>query len=183
LIVLATAAALGLVLWWHNHAVDAAREVGRRAADREWQAAFDTAHGAALNWRSAYQSTSTALVTIRKEAHEKDLRLNAAAADALRLHGPGRATAPVCGRRDAAVISGATGRHDAPAPVEDAPRPDLPANGGFAIVPWGWLVERAKEHDDLLSEVTTWRAWHPDQAAAHEAARANLSEIKPGFGD
>ena len=180
-LVLAALAAVGALLWWHNHAVEAARKEGREAAGREWKGAFDTAHKAALDWSAAYNATATALANARKEAHEQDRRRIAADADALRLRGPGRAAAPVCGRQDAASLSPAPGGPGAPAPLDDAPRPDLPAGDGLAVVRWSWLVDRAREHDQLLSEVTAWRGWYGDHATAHEEARERLDGVGPGF--
>ncbi len=180
-LVLAALAAAGALLWWHNHAVEEARKEGREAADKEWKGAFDTMHKAALDLTDAYNATATALANARKEAHEQDRRRIAADADALRLRGPGRAAAPVCGRRDAASLSPAPGGPDSPNRPADAPLAPMPDDQPAAILPWTGTVAFAESHDRWRSEALTWRSWHRDMRAAHEEARARLAKTKPEF--
>jgi hypothetical protein len=56
----------------------------------------------------------------------------------------------------------------------------MPAEDGFAIVPWGWLVTRAQEHDELISEAITWRAWKKEQDELLLQRKRELPD--PAFG-
>lgn len=176
---LACIALLAGAVWYHGRAVDRARAEGREAANLQWQGAFDTAHRAALQWRAAYQDTSTRLATIRKEAHETERRRIAADADTLRLRGPGRAAAPVCGRIDPAGLSPAPGGPERPDRPGNAPLAPLPDGEPMAIVPWRDLTRWGEQADQWRSEALTWRTWYYEQRAAHDAARARLDEVQP----
>lgn len=161
----AMAAIFGAVLW-HNHTVTRAYERGKAAGgavrDTAWKAAFDEMHRGALLWKRNYEAEAARRTQLERQIHVQNLSRNSAAAGDLRLRGPGRAAA--CrGPGLGAGISARTGGHDSPVAPGDAPGTPLPAGDGFAVVPWGWIVERAKERDDLLSEALTWRSWYYDQ--------------------
>ena len=180
-------ALLGGVGWWHVHAVHAAFDQGKvagiAASDAKWQGAFDQMQHASEIWRANYITISTALSDKLGARYAQDLRDNAAAADDLRLRGPGKAAA--CGRSidHPGVPGSAAGAGPAPA-APDAPRPKLPADDGFAVVPWGWLVDRAREHDNLLAEVATRRAWYDQQKTLYDDQVAQLRTTfpEPAFG-
>lgn len=98
-----------------------------------------------------------AAAKIRKANDEENRRIAADAHD-LRLSGPGRA---VCNPQPAAT---AGGRVES-APVADAAGSALPSDDR-AAVPWGWLVVRATEHDQLRAEVDSWHTWYARLVAA-----------------
>lgn len=167
--------------WWVNHKISAAysdgRAQGRIEANADWQLALDAAHADAVKWRTAYEATSAFISTRLREQHDQDLRDNARLAGDLGLRGPGQAAAR-CGPGGAAQLAGgACGREPAPA-GPDAPADPVPAGDGFAVVPWGWLVDRAREHDDLLAENQSWRSWHHDQRNAYDEAVAQLRAVQ-----
>lgn len=178
---LAGALALGGVWLWHSHAVTVAHRTGvaegRKAAAKDWHAAFDTMHGAALTWRTAYEASSASISNRLREKNDADLADNARLADALGLRGPGQAAARCGPVRAAGVASAAGGREPAPA-RPDAPGSAVPAGDEFAIVPWPWLVERAREHDDLLAEAEAWRKADADHRDAYADAVARLKAVK-----
>ena len=178
----ALAAALVLLgaWWWHAHAVSSARAAGeaagRAAADKDWNAAFDTMKAAADQWKRNYQASSAQLARTIGERHVQEIATNAAAADDLRLRGPGKAAA--CrGPGGDPGLAARTGRSDPAGPPGDAapggvPAPDRPTD--WAVVPWGWLVNEAEEKDALRSEVTGWRSWYDGQGRLHRDAVARL---------
>lgn len=186
--VIAALAVLGGLFWWHGHAVDAAREegraAGRAAADLEWKTAFDKQREASRQWRTNFEAAQGALSQALEESYEADLRTNAARADALRLSGPGRASAARCGPSPHSGVAAGTGGYEQTAPGPDAPGPGMPENDRYAIVPWPWLVQRAEEFDALRAENLTWRRWNDQQRALHNEAvrklRAQMPE--PEFG-
>jgi hypothetical protein len=184
---LAMAAIFGAV-WWHNHAVEAARtegvKAGRIAANGEWKDAFAKMRGAADDFRRAYEIRGGTITTLLGDRHAQNLADIAAHADDLRLRGPGAAAA--CPRSGGDPgLAGRPGAQGGPAPQPDAPGPGVPPDQQFAIVPWGWLVRRGEEHDSLLDEVKTWRSWHDQQGALHaeliERLRRELP--RPEFGN
>ena len=182
----AMAAILGVVLW-HNHAVESARaegiEAGKLAADAEWKAAFEAERTAAQLWKRGFEASTVRINDLLGARHDQNLRDIGARADDLRLRGPGKAAA--CGRPGADPrLSGGSGAGGQPAAPADAPTDQVPDGDRRAIVPWGWLVARAEDHDALLTEVTTWRSWHGQQKAAHAEAVARLKAQfpDPAFG-
>lgn len=192
----AAIAALALIaggLWWHGRAVaaahDAAFAAGRAHEAARWQGAFATMQQASNQWKTNYETAAAALSTERRLRHAEDLGRIAAAADDLRLRGPGKAAAPACRPIADPGAGTAAGGPVIGAAEPDAPRPGMPAPDGpdqFALVPWGWLVQRAEEHDRLLSEALAWRAHDAEQRALLLDRRAELKrqieEAKPAFG-
>lgn len=181
---LAVVAALGALWWWHASTVSDAREegrlAGRQAEAARWQAAFDTAHKAALDWRTAYMGTAETLNTERKARYAADLRAIAASADALRLRGPGAAAAPRCRPGAGLAAAASAGGPDGPGRPADAPLAPLPDEEPMAILPWAGVTRFAEQHDALRAEVLTWRAWYAEQQALRERAIKALP--KPDFG-
>lgn len=177
----AMAAILGAVLW-HNHAVESAREAGveagKLARDSYWKDEIAFQREAARNWKTAVDHKSATISILKGQLHDQELRDNSAVADDLRLRGPGKAGA--CpGRGGDPGVPARAGANGQPAAPADAPPGEVPDGDRNAIVPWGWLVARAEDHDELLSEVKTWRSWHRDQQAAHAAAVAALKRQLP----
>lgn len=182
----AMAAIFGAVLW-HGHAVESAYDRGKiagaAAEKKDWQIAFAAMKRAAYHWRDESEAQSDQITELTGARHDQTLRDNSALAGDLRLRGPGQAAACRRPGADPGLSSGA-GADRRPGAPADAPAGQVPAGDGSAIVPWGWLVARAEEHDQLLSEVTTWRSWHDQQKAAHDEAVARLKAEfpDPAFG-
>jgi hypothetical protein len=95
----------------------------------------------------------------RMKNDEQNRRI-AAAADDLRLRGPGKATCA-----GSASLPSAAGGHVAPSGDGNAAGPQVPSDDR-AAVPWGWLVNRAEEHDVDRAEVLSWREWYSRLVAA-----------------
>lgn len=181
------ALALVLLAWaaisWFDGKIDDARREGRAAADAQWRVAISAANDAARQWKTAYEFKAAEAAIRRRSAHEADLARNAAAADDLRLRGPGRAAAPRCGPVDRARAGTAAGGSAATAARPDAPASPLPPADGpdqFAIVPWSWLTGRARDFDDLRDEVITWRTWYLEQADLLRKEKLELPEPQLG---
>jgi hypothetical protein len=173
---------IGALVWYHNHAVGKAYETGKQAErivrDKYWQAEIASARDAAHNWKAAYDAKSTTVVLLRKRLYAEEISRNAALADDLRLRGPGKAGA--CpGRRIDPGLSGVPGGSIDPAPQPDAPGGPMPAGDGYAIVPWGWLVNKAEEYDRLLAEVKAVRGRDDDLRALHNEMIKRLGYPEP----
>jgi hypothetical protein len=94
-----------------------------------------------------------------KEKNREENARIAAAADTLRLRGPGAARcAAVAGVSASASGSVAAGGKP------DAAGPQVPPDDR-AVVPWGWLVGRAEQADLNRAEVVAWRDWYQRFAA------------------
>lgn len=194
--------ALGLAVWgalaWHSARSEAAVEAAVTTAltkqSAEWQKSFASMQSTAAIWKQRSQQAGTDLADLRRQTHEDELRRIGADADAVRLRGPGLAAASAgCRRIDDPRTRAAASGPGAPATGPDAPGPGLlerDRGGGFApefaVVPWGWLVRRAEEHDALLSEAGTWRRHDAEQRALLQGARAELMRrleaMRPNFG-
>jgi hypothetical protein len=146
--------AVALLVGWHWHSGAVRRSVA--ANDALWKAKFDRLgeESRAIADRTN-RATAKIAEALRSRTDEENLRI-AADADALRVSGPGKA---VCTGH--AGLSAATGGREQSAPLTDAARPPLPTDER-AAVPWLWLTGRGQEHDDLLTEVKAWRAWHDE---------------------
>lgn len=170
--------------WYHGKKVDAqykaAYAAGKADEAKRWQIAFDKMQDAADKWKANYEAKAEELSTERRKRHDETLRRNSAIADALRLRGPGAASASRCRPLNNSGLSNGPGQSGSSPSRPDAPGPSVPADGGDAIVPWSWLVKRAEEHDELLSEANTWRTWYPEQAEL--LRRKKLELPMPTFG-
>lgn len=176
---LALALVLAAALHWFDGQLDQARRQGRAAADAEWRGALADMRGAAQDWKAAYQFKAAEAATHRRIAHDQAVARNAAAADALRLSGPGAATAAGCRSGGRAGTATTAGGPQSPAAAPDASAGPLPAADGpdqFAIVPWSWLTTRARDLDTLIDEVTAWRTWYPEQADLLRRAKLELPQ-------
>lgn len=175
---LAIMAVLFGLVWWHGSTVNAAREEGRLSGRAEVQTEIDLWRQAAQDWKRATDHKTQTISILIGERYDQDLRRNAALADDLRLRGPGKAAACNGSGRDTGMAA-SSGEYLGPAAPADAPRDQVPAGDWYAIVPWGWLVQRAEDHDRLLSESNAWRTWYDGQRRAHEAAIAALRAKMP----
>lgn len=178
---------LGGLTWYHTSAVSSAYDRGKiagaAAEKKDWQVAFAKMKRAAHQWRAESEAQSDRITELTGALHDQTLRDNSVRADDLRLRGPGKAAA--CGRPVAdSRLSSAAGSDGRPASPGNAPRGPVPAGDGFAIVPWGWLVQKAEDHDNLRARVTAWDSWYDQQKAAHDAAVARLQREfpEPAFG-
>jgi len=101
--------------------------------------------------KAAEKQTAQISKQLRNRTDEENRR-TAGDADTLRLRGPGKA---VCPTLPTAPGNGASSANP------DVTGPALPPNDR-AAVPWGWLTDRAQEHDQLLNETTAWRQWYQE---------------------
>ena len=85
-----------------------------------------------------------------KDRTDEDNRRIAGDANSLRVSGPGKAAC-----RPAPAASG----NDKGGSKPDASGPPLPPDER-AAVPWGWLTDRAEEHDQLRAEAQAWHDWY-----------------------
>jgi hypothetical protein len=173
LALLAIAAAV-LLYFVHQHQVGkliATTKAAQKAADdAAWQKRLDQGRADAIAWRERATQQGAAIARLNKEKHDAEIRDHAALADALSMRGPG-AAASHCGpdgHSSAAAVAG--GRNEAAADAHAAGS-QVPA-GDWAVVPWSWLVDRAREHDDLLTDEATRRAADKQQREAWEQLRA-----------
>lgn len=177
------------LLWWHNHEVKAAYNRGYATAtverDAKWSDAFDTMHGAAQAYAAAFNQQSATLSNQIGARHEQDLRAIADRADALRLHGPGRATA-TCTRPGGSAGLPATARlNEPPGGAAHDGVAGLPDEVPMAIVPWPDLVQRSEDADADRAEVIAWREWFDANRKAWADYKAKLQRDlpKPAFGN
>lgn len=179
-IALAVIVALVVFTIWHQHkahaAIAAAKAQQKIADDAAWQAAFDRERIAAGKWRQAAELNAKAISDRERMRNDETNRhIDAGAADLL-LRGPGKAAAASCRPVDHAGVPAGGGQ---PGPGDHRP-PDgagtvLPGDDGTAqraIVPWNWLVGRARQCDLDRAEALTWRSWYVQQASAWERMRA-----------
>lgn len=101
----------------------------------------------AVDLKTKIDTLSSSLTAVIKERNDEQNRRIAADVSALRLSGPGKAVCP--GNPGAAA---APVRQQQAAAAADAPGSPLPPSDR-AAVSWAWLVQRAQEHDELLSKV------------------------------
>jgi hypothetical protein len=161
----------GYVYHQHKaHAAIAGAKLEQKAADdTAWQKRLGQAHAAALAWRGRAEQQGATIARLNKEMHDAQIRDHAAVADALSLRGPGAAASHCRPVDHSAAASVAGGRSEAAAGADAAGR--AVPSGEWAVVPWDWLVTRAREHDDLLTDETTRRAADKQQREAWEKMR------------
>lgn len=180
---LAIAIAWHFALSWHAGKIRAHDVAVIAKRDAQWQTRLDAAHAAALDWRGQAERAGAEIATMKRKLNDEENRRIRAAADDLRLHGPGKAAAPAnCRPGDRAGLSAGAGRSDAAGrPSNDAPAA-VPAGDGsadWAVVPWGWLVGRGEQADVGRAEVLTWRGWYADQVAAWNRLRSQAPQSTP----
>ena len=183
------ALALAAALWWgHTRAVSAAYNRGYATAtverDAKWGEAFDTMHGAALTYAAAFNQQSATLSSQIGARHEQELRSLAARADALRLHGPGRAAATCSRPGDSAGLPSPARLDEPPGVAAHDGVAGLPDETPMAIVPWPDLVQRSEDADADRAEVIAWRDWFEKNRKAWDEYREKLKRElpKPAFG-
>lgn len=144
-----TLLAIGFAVWrvmvWYDDQLDAAFDRGEKSAYAKVdKRATDLAN----------QLTASAN-KLKDEANAEHVDTAIAATD-LRVRGPGRASCP-------APIVATSGGHQ-PAAAEEANAGPEVSPGDWARVPWSWLVDVVQEHDDLLTEATSWRKDHQEKS-------------------
>lgn len=142
---------LGLLAsWWHTAAI--------RKHDRAIIAAEDQRLAAkALKLKQQVDDLLAKTTALERKANDAQNRRIASTADTLRLSGPGKA---IC---RASIPAAASGYQPASG-NGNAAGPQVPA-GDLAAVPWGWLVDRAEEHDLDRQEALAWRQWYAKMVA------------------
>lgn len=176
--------ALTFAFIWHGHEIKQLKATefaaGKTAGIAEMRAAFEQEKAAFDLIMQVAKDRREKISTLERQRHDEAVRYNAALADDLRLRGPGKASANLCRPVVPAGLPGPAGGPEQPAPDPNAPGPEVPADGGQAIVPWGWQVQRAQEHDNLLAEVTSWRHWYQQQSAEFDRLKREIPN--PEFG-
>jgi hypothetical protein len=152
---IALAAFLGVLYHQHRiHQHDAALVKATIAAEDQRIAAK------ALAIKKAADTLNTNISTLIRSKNDETNRAIIADAGDLRVSGPGKAAC--------------LGRASLPAPASrsvpasgdgNAAGPQVPS-GDSAAVPWGWLTDRAEEHDLNRAEVLSWREWYQRMIAS-----------------
>lgn len=174
-------------LWLGGHWLIARHDAGiraeQKAADKkQFDGELASVAAQAIAIRDKAASLGIQISNLNRGILNAQIHDHSAAADALLLHGPGRASAGNCRPIDHSASAAVAGGRNDPASIPDASGSRLPAENGqgvptgggdeWAIVPWGWLVQRAREHDDLLSGEMIRRSDDAQQRAAWEKMRA-----------
>lgn len=170
-ILLAVALLWRVAVSWHEHrahaAIAAAEKRGEAKANAAWQQRFDAMRARADETRRRAEAASAKISKDVRRKNDQDNRDSAARARALSLSGPGAAR---CRPVDHPGLSGGAGRYVAPGGRPDAPGPQVPADDR-AAVPWGWLVDRARQCDLNRAEALSWREADRRQRAEWEKLR------------
>lgn len=162
---------LGVV--WHSGKVRSAKEEaytqGLRQADQEWSRRLELMREEAHQWRQQAEEAQARAAEQEKLRHAADLVAGADRAIALRMLGSGKAN--TCSRDErGSQVSSAPSR-PGPAKPTDAAGAGVPAAGRDALVPWGWLVDRAEQCDQYRSEIQAWRNWYNEQVRLNKQLR------------
>jgi hypothetical protein len=170
-----------LALSWHAGKVKAHDAAIVAAHDAQWQVRLAAERDHALAVARNAEQTAAKINAKLKDSHNAQVRHNAADADDLLLRGPGAAaSAAHCRPVDRPGFSAGAGQPRGGGDAGGAAASSLhPADGlsglpasDFAVVPWSWLVDFARQADDSRAEVLTWRDWYDRQAAAWDKMRA-----------
>lgn len=145
----------------HQHDVkkfgDERFAAGRKAADADWQKAFDKMHQVAKAWKEQTDEKNIQLTQKIREAADASMRADAAGYDNLRLHGSGKASCS--GHVDHPGVAAGAGGHQSTSGGSGTPAAGLPPED-WAAVPWGWLLGVGQQCDANRTEVLAWRAQH-----------------------
>lgn len=146
-------AALAFAWHWHHGKVKAADRAG-------YSRAMGEVEGKAIALKTKIDTLTTKISTELRSRNDEENRRIARDAGALRLRGPGKAACPAGAR-----LPSGSGGYISPGGLGDAAGSQVP-DRDRAAVPWGWLVDRAEEHDADRAEVVTWREWYRKMVAA-----------------
>jgi hypothetical protein len=159
-IALAVIAVLVAGYFIHRHEIREFRTSVQRAqmaADNDfWKKKLAAAHADALSWKQKAEAKAASISNQERTRDEEAIRNHAAAAGDLSLRGPG-AAASHCGPIDHPEQGAGPGGHGQATAIANAAGSEM-SSGDWALVPWSWLVQRAQEHDDGLSENVAWRS-------------------------
>jgi hypothetical protein len=182
-ITLAVIVLLVVAVIWHGRQVSSfetsTRADEKAKVDAAWQKRFDKERDAAQTWKRNYETLSATLAQSRSNTHEANLQSLAAVGSSMLVRGPGKAAQADCRPGNHSGVPAATGQPQQAASYAYVSGPRMSPEDGRtdrAVVPWPWLVTRTKEHDELLSEVSQWRGWHPEQAALLAQQKRLLEE-------
>jgi hypothetical protein len=171
---LAIVAALVAGYLVHQHLVHKFRTEVQRAqmaSDNDhWKRKLAAAHADAIAWKLKAEAAAATISKEERTQDEETIRSDAAVADALGMRGPG-AAASHCGPVGDPGAGAGAGGHEPPVAEPDVTGPAVPSEN-WALVPWDWLVGRAREHDDGLAENLAWRNNDARQRTASAAALA-----------
>jgi hypothetical protein len=154
---LAVLALLAAGYLWHQHAAHKATAAAYAQGQADEAARIAKK---ALALKAKVDALTGKIAANIKERNDEENRRIAASADALRLRGPGKA---ICAAGTG--LSSASGGSVAAGGTGDAAGPYMPPEDR-AAVPWGWLTDRAEEHDLERAEVVAWRTWYQRMVAA-----------------
>lgn len=181
---IAVVIALGLAVWAHQHyankQISAAYASGWKAANDDRDKQDAEAARIAAEELAKHDGKAKGISDDERSKNDQANSRDAARADDLRLHGPGRASAVSCGPVRGSVVPASAGGHEPINGTVDAGVAGVPADQGLAGVPWTDLVEFARIYDANRNEVNSWRAWHPRQAEQTEAYRQSLEQLAAG---
>lgn len=131
---------------WHGHKV-------KQFGNERFAAGYAKAVLDGQNLKTTIDANTGAVtVDIRSKTDEKAGRISATA-DALRVSGPGKASARC------PSVPAASGGHVAEPGTSDVAGAGV-SQDERAAVPWGWLVSHAQTCDLNHNEVIAWREWH-----------------------
>ncbi len=154
-----------------SRAIDNAYDRGFDERTKQFDAELVEERAAAAAWKLKYQATSAAITAQTGEEHAQNVADVGARADALLVRGPGAAAS--CPRSHAgAVVPAPASGFQAAGGAGASAVPGVSADEGLVSLPWGILVERARDADTSREEVLTWRSWYAQQDAAHSEALA-----------
>jgi multidrug efflux pump subunit AcrA (membrane-fusion protein) len=170
-IALAGAVALaGGLLWHHSAAVrhDDAVRAQQKAADESAfakQAAAVARQAASI--RKQTEQLLSAISQVERNRNAQANRATVAAADDLRLRGPGKAS---CGPLDYSGVPASPGGHDATIGKTNAPVAAVPDPQRVELIalPFAGTVNAAEVCDMNRNENATWRDWYAREYAAWE---------------
>lgn len=162
-LLLAVALAFRFAVNWHAGKIEALEKAayGRGVTDTVAAAAQLQAERARLD---------AAIAAELRNRHDEENRRIAAAADRLRLRGPGKAACP-----DPSGLPAGTGRHGAAGRSADAAVDRVPdtARPELIAMPFAGTVAFGGQHDGFRTEALSWREWHRRFTAERERLSAS----------
>lgn len=153
---------------WHHGKVKSHDTAVIAARDAYWNERIAAVAKQAAALRVKAEAAQSAISTDVRNRNVQANRDIAAAADALRLSGPG---ASRCRPVDHSSLPAGASGPVAPGGASSGAGPQVPADD-FAAVPWGWLTDSAEQADLNRAEVLSWREWYQRASAAWEKTRA-----------
>lgn len=108
----------------------------------------------AVDLKARIDALTSNLTKLLREQTDAENASIAAAADAVRLRGPGKAACP-----GGPIPAAAPVRHDQTTPANADAGPEVPS-GNWARVSWDWLVTVIEEHDQMRADLQATEDQH-----------------------